>query len=525
MTTDLNTSAGGSQYNPDDSFQFNPSTDVDNTGTVQAPAAPPSGPAAPQGPVDTLEQSDAVAEGSSPEAAAPKLDQPEVQQAILSSSDALKFALMSNFMNIFSSGNNQNIQMDESSLHKASGMYDFSNLQAMDMDFNKAINDIISDSWKKFNEVNKELAQRDQDYLKSNTKAYLDYIGSAQYDAKKQAIEDSDSDIYKKNQGLAQFEAFYLSLPPNAKQDLVTSVQNNKDIPDTVTNNLLSSNLAVFGNAYQEATKDDLQANNAQFVVTAAMLNAGAILAHPVNLDNISSDQISTKLLSDQVVNANSNTTNNAMPVVGFDANTLTAVAYLSAIMVTSPLILSAFQNVAAAKAEGKPAEEAKDVDFAKKYAQNISSFVNSKGFEAAVIAVITQRSGESGQADNDQKQDVVSRLRVIMLATALVLLNKAFSEGIGGKEVREHIEHPETLIDPTSNKAKNPVIGDIEYSLARDINSYLPKDASAREKLLSDIEIYFDSSPSKEELVENNTAIKGAFTEFTPNGSTEVQG
>lgn len=515
MTTDLNTSAGGSQYNPDDSFQF-PTTDSDTVSGVQAPPAPaPGAPGTNQGPVDVLEQSSSPAATNNPEAAVPKLNQPEVQQTILSNSDALQFAMMTNLMNVFMGGNsNQNIT--DASLNKL----DFnSNVLKLDMELNKAINDIISDSWKKFNEVNKELAKRDQEYLTSNTKAYLDYIGSAQYAAKKQDIEDSASDIKRKDQNLTQFEAFYLSLPQNAKTDLVNSVQNDKSIPSTVTNNLISSNLATFGQAYQEATKDDLQANNAQFVVTAAMINAGAILSHPVNLENISSDQISTKLLSDQVVNANANTSTNALPVVGFDAATLTAVAYLAAIMVTSPLIFSAFQNVANTKAEGKPADQAKDVDYAKNYAQNLSSFVNSKGFEAAVVAVITQRMGDTNPTDNhEQKQEVVSRLKVVMLAMALVLLNKAFSEGMGGKEIREMIEHPETLIDPSSNQPKNPVIGNEQYSLARDINSNLPKDPSAREKILSDLELYFDSSPSKDELVENNTAIKGAFTDFTPN-------
>lgn len=523
MSSDVSSSAG----NTSGSGPYIPpqgTGDDTSTGNVSGVQAPP--PISQTESIDNLvfqtfnEQNNA----QSPDASNPKILQPEIQQAILSNSDALKFMLMNNMMQIFASNGNDNTQnveltgklygMDESMLHRMSQQgFDFSTAHEISSAFNAKVNDIISNMWDKFNEVIEDLKQRDQEWLKSGAKQYLDYVKSGEFQAKTELNTSAPDEKVKVNQGAAQYQAFLDSIPTGDKERILDRFNSNNLSTEIASNYLKSENVAAFGKAFQETTPDELNTNNTKILLATVMTNAGGIMSHDIDATRVNTDQVAYNMIRDGFSNAS-----NALPIVGFDSNTAATLGYLGAMLASSAMVLSSFESVLSSKSQGKSAHnDAADQDFAQRYAHNLSNFVNSKGFEAGVVAIVTQRCGTTNQLDNDQKTDIVNRLRVLMLSNALAMVHNADPQNsvMNGAAWRNAIENPNALKD-------DPVNGDITYSLARDINTYLPSDPVARENTLSYLESFYDTSTAdkasiNKDLLETNNAIKGAFVEPLP--------
>ncbi len=453
---------------------------------------------------------DEQSKNQTPDAANPKILQPEVNQAILSNSDALRMMLMNNMLQIMSSGNGPNVElaaklygMDPSLLHRLSQEgFDFSSAHGIENSFNAKINDIISNMWDKFNEVIADLKQRDQEWIRSGAKQHLDYVKSGEFHSEQQWREASPEERAKVNQGAAEFEAFLDSMPQGNKERFLEKYASSQDIGDG-SRYLMSHNLESFGEAFRQSTPDDLNSNNTKILLATVITNAGGIMSHDVQHAAVNNDQVAFNMIRDGLVNSA-----NQVPLVGFDANMAASLGYLGAMMAGSAMVMSSFENVISTKAEGRPSNEANDVDYAKRYAFNLSTFVNSRGFEAGAMAVVSERSN---QLDQDQKTEIVNRLRVMMLSNALAaVLGSGEGRPIDGARWREAVEHPESL-------KGDPVTGDVAYSLATDIQTYLPANILESEKLKGVLEDFYNSTPENEELLSTNHSIKNAFVDHVP--------
>ncbi len=509
-------------------------TDVtagDDTGTVQAPAKKDGKTDVQQAQVDVVQQSQAQILLNNPISSNPKLEQPEVQQSLLSNSDALKILLASNLSNmVFNNPSSQDYKMsnniygmDEGMLHRMSTMgFDFSNTKEIEAAFNAKVNDIISASWDKFNEVVAELKKRDQEWLRSGTKYYLDQINSPSYLATQHHNTSPSDEKIKVNAGAGEFEAYLTSLTAAQKDDLLTSVANTGQVSDQASNNLMSSNIQAFGQAFSTASAEEHDHTNTNLgmVLATVMMNAGPIMTHPTYPDTVSTDQMSIKMVQDALP------ATTAAVSLQVDPNTLIMLGYVAAMFSSSTAVWTSFEGVASAKANGKSANDVTDAEFAKRYATNISKLVNSDAFGAGIMAIITQRYSQSEQPTQDQKSEIVNRIRILMLSNAFFILHTARFGSTTGADWKAAVENPDSLRDPTTGQPKDPVIGDFEYALALFIHTFLPTNPQAKAALLNQLAAYYDTGVRSGELLATNQSIKSSFTEHTdPARTAEING
>lgn len=473
---------------------------------------------------DTIAQSQEEGIQYNPEAALPMLQTPQLSQSLISNNEMIASLLNGNKQvngNFEASGSIEALYSNSKLMGMNPMMLQILSQDAYKsfvtanaaFDLNKTINDAITYSWKKFNEVLQQIKDEEEKYLRSGGKAYLDYINSSQYLSKQADIHTPHDQKFKINKSVMQFEAFLKSLPAGDRDRLLQSIASETAIDKAIMGTRLSSALEVFGTAYEQASA----ANPARSASDAAMMagviaaGVGGIVTFPFASDYASTNQVAVNVIQNNMVDVNQ-----AAPIHGFNDNEAAMLGYLGGLLAQGMATQAAYNLAIEAKAVGKNPKDIPDTRFAMRYAHTIKQFVYSEQFEQALSNFLSHRMGNNAELEKIFP-DVLKRVRILMLSNALGVLYEAkMQTPIDGQTWKDAVKRPETM-------ENLPDIGDYAKALALEIQYNLPSNATQESALLNSMRIYFDTNRANSELLEINQSLKDSLADFVPQVSLQA--
>lgn len=169
-------------------------------------------------------------------------------------------------------------------------------------------------------------------------------------------------------------------------------------------------------------------------------------------------------------------------------------------------------QNVSAAEKSAPP----KDLDFAKKYAQQMLNLIGSPQFENFLKALIISQTAKGEPLSDKRLNQLMAAVKTVLLATALAMVYIAEAGKMTSIEFNQMLEK--------ARKGDMPFPeGDVRNALLAKINDNLdqmsPQD---RETILAGLAEFFDGNPSVE-LLSNPTKVFGRINIPIPRGSLQA--
>lgn len=156
--------------------------------------------------------------------------------------------------------------------------------------------------------------------------------------------------------------------------------------------------------------------------------------------------------------------------------------------------------TVAQGIAAGGKGGSSKDAAFAKGYAENILGLMRSAGFNAYLLAIVTQSVPNGKTLDPQRAQELVAMVKIILLSSALAMLYQVEAGKMTG------IEFGGMLNGNIKLEA-----GELKAHLASQIKGNLkllsPKD---QENVLNLLMEYFDGDPSIDSLADPSKVFAG---------------
>lgn len=169
------------------------------------------------------------------------------------------------------------------------------------------------------------------------------------------------------------------------------------------------------------------------------------------------------------------------------------------------------------AKGEGK--QQVDERKFAKEYSNNVLALIGSSNFNDFLKAIVTSNSEEGKPVDDEKREEVIAKVKIILLSSALQSLYLSEYGGMSGDEFVS------MLLSKSDPNALRFAEGDDKNNLIYLIRGYLTfldNNPQNRENFIASLKAYYDSKPSLSTLADPAKVLAGVYNAL-PRGEIAV--